>query len=256
MKRWALILSGIFLLIILGHFGTRIFVAVDSKSSGATVIGDIKAWDHPVKKVFMENRISMIKVDLTNDKTYPAFYGLFPEGLRRETVQFYYALIQRVATANAYWDYKLVDVKRNRSIEVECERTTRIIKRITVDGDDRVFDKLLQAKRDKDLNKVFDYLIRKVPEINDFKEFIADYAQKTGEKVELIYRMDDEPDPGHSDPYRRDYYHIFVGEDHETNTVQWNTFLVHKELNAIFVYDNVNKRYSTLKQWRETRQTQ
>ncbi|HEY9058968.1 MAG TPA: hypothetical protein VIO64_00460 [Pseudobacteroides sp.] len=48
--------------------------ATQMSSTAITIITDIANWNHPVKSVMQQNSITIKKVELKNNKTYPMFY--------------------------------------------------------------------------------------------------------------------------------------------------------------------------------------
>lgn len=93
-----------------------------------TTIYDISNWSHPVKKVFEKYHIRVERVELLQNNTYPIFYVGFPNDLIKGSKSDFVLLIQEIASANAYWDYKIIDVKNVIFINVQCIKREKKIK--------------------------------------------------------------------------------------------------------------------------------
>ncbi len=102
------------------------------------------------------------------------------------------------------------------------------------------------------LNRISEYLFQQVPEIKHFSNFIA----KRDSAVHFVYYIESYPDPKSSNPYKKEYYEVYVGESHTDHQVRWNTFLVRKDFNGILVRDHLNFDVITLEQWRRNKDTQ
>jgi hypothetical protein len=218
------------------------------KPQTTVTITDIKNWRHPVKDVFARNAIIISRLDLMNNRTYPVFWVSLPHLFRLDSIEYYRKVFQETIAANAFWDFELKEDAARLSIVVRGDRRSRALKAVLINGKMDEYDKLLQMKRDR----VMDYLNKNVPEIAAFGKMLADAAKTGGEKSTLIYRWEGEPDAGASDDYGKKYYELYVGENLETHTSRWNTFLVHQDLKEILVSDILSGRYISLAQWRKT----
>lgn len=96
-------------------------------------------------------------------------------------------------------------------------------------------------------DKATEYLTKAVPEIKQFEEQLS--KDSTG-KVTLTMRLDGVPDK-YSDSQYKDFYCIYVGENHPDHTVRWNTFYVNEDLNKIMVEGIITGDLITLEQWRK-----
>lgn len=105
---------------------------------------------------------------------------------------------------------------------------------------------LEEKSKENNTQSVIDYLGKTVPEISDFGEQIK---KNSNGKVSLIMRIDKEPNNDSDDQYR-EYYLIYVGENHPDHTVRWNSFYVHKDLNEVLVYDVLTDSAISLEKWR------
>ena len=92
-----------------------------------TIIEDISNWRHPVKKIFEKYQVTVDRVELLDKDTYPIFYVWFPKDLSTGEINGFLVLIQDVAKANAYWDYQIVDIKREILIKVQCSKSQKKI---------------------------------------------------------------------------------------------------------------------------------
>ena len=225
---------------------------VKNKAADKNTISDLSSWDHPVKQVFENNKIVISKVELINQKTYPIFYVKFPFDLDYSYAHVFKAIIDQIATANTYWDFKIIDEDRNTSVEVLCDKSLKEVKEIIVNGNVGYFNELLEKGEtvDNECDKVTYYLMENVPEIDEFRESLDKYSREQNDKVNLVMRLESEPDPKSSDEFSKYYYSIYVGENHDTRTVRWNTFLVHENLKEILIYDIMTDDYISLEKWR------
>lgn len=87
--------------------------------------------------------------------------------------------------------------------------------------------------------KAFDYLVKSVPEVDDFLK--GDGA---------VCRFDKEPDPSAADYYDREYFQFYLGYDHEDRTERWNSFYVKKDLSDIKVLCMPSGEICSLDEWR------
>jgi hypothetical protein len=98
-------------------------------------------------------------------------------------------------------------------------------------------------------DKITEYLIDSIPEIEQFeKQIISD----SDGAVTIIMRLDRIPDKNSNDPYRN-YYCVYVGEDHKEYTVRWHSVFVSYDMKEILIDDVVTGEVLTLEQWRKSR---
>lgn len=106
-------------------------------------------------------------------------------------------------------------------------------------------------KQENDIDEAFkevtEYLILNVPEINEFEKEINELSN--GE-VTLMIRIDRVPGQ-QSDSKYKDYYLIYVGENHDTYGVRWNSFYVRKDLKEILVDNVVTGEVISIEEWRK-----
>ncbi|MGN7359788.1 hypothetical protein ACTHPF_18885 [Paenibacillus sp. SAF-054] len=105
------------------------------EGSPDVLISDPGTWDHPVKSVFANHRVSMEKVILQQNRTYPVFYVELPfdakEAANRAEML---KLLGELARANSYWDFRIMDTRRQLQIDVACDRTRKTIASTVVNG--------------------------------------------------------------------------------------------------------------------------
>ena len=128
---------------------TLIFLVITliqtDNAASTKVITDIKNWNHPVKKVMIDNKINISKVELLKNNTYPIFYVKFPVELKYANKEYFDNIERKIAEANGFWDYKMVDKSKNVSIEVFCNKDFKNVKYAQINGKKNYF-MLLQQK--------------------------------------------------------------------------------------------------------------
>lgn len=107
----------------IGKIDTKIVASIEktNKIDSKVIITDLKKWQHPVKEVFKKNKLTLVKVELTNNKTYPTFIVKSLEGVSAESSDFLYSLSEK----NGYWDFRITDGAR--FVNVYCDKTKKII---------------------------------------------------------------------------------------------------------------------------------
>jgi hypothetical protein len=220
-----------------------------NNSDHKVLISDISSWNHPVKDVFNNYNIKICKIELLNNKKFPVFYIEFDPvyKLESQNAKYFDVLLKKVASANGYWNFKVIDEKNKIVFNVECDKGKKSVTGIICNGKKDLLKEMLDYNIEILSNeyKVIEYLTKTVPEITQLKEKISKDSDGT---VKLIFRMDGVPDK-YSDSQYKDFYCIYVGENHLDNTVRWNSFYVDKELNRIMV-EGFAGELITLAQWR------
>lgn len=216
----------------------------------SNTITDIKAWNHPVKYVFKNANIQVEKVDFKNNKTYPIFYVNLTKNIDLDNKIYYTNLINQVATANGYWDYEILDTKKNVDIKVACDRSTRTIKQIIYNKDSNYFVESQSYKSNiNDIdNELSNYLINNVSEVKSFIDSLKNNNNAKG----IVY-VERYPDKNSSNIYIRDYYGLYVGEEHPDHNVNIYRFAINKDTKEILYYDVVDDKYESLSDWRKNR---
>lgn len=222
-----------------------------SSDSPKEAISDIANWKHPAKPIFDENFIKINKVELLNNKVTPIFYVEFTwiHELTACTVDYFDDLIKKIASANDYWNFKIIDDKNKLTFTVVSDNKNRTVTDIYVNGKKDALKELINEK-----NKVIKYVNQNVPEIKQHEEWYAKNS-KLG-STQTIF-LEGVPNENADTPFK-DYYRVYVGEDvPETDpgtghSVRWETFCVDKEFSKIMVYDVFKDELITLEQWRES----
>jgi hypothetical protein len=101
----------------------------ETKVEEIYTITDIDNWQNPVKTLFENYSITLKKVELLKNKTYPIFYLEYGGELLSECD--YYSLLN-IAKANGYWSYKLVGEEDKISVEVDCDRNNKKLLKATI----------------------------------------------------------------------------------------------------------------------------
>lgn len=97
------------------------FTKKNNNADPKVIITDLGKWQHPVKEVFKKNKLTLVSVELTNNKTYPTFIVKSLEGVTAESSDFLYSLSEK----NGYWDFRITD--GTRFVNVYCDKTKKII---------------------------------------------------------------------------------------------------------------------------------
>jgi len=96
--------------------------------------------------------------------------------------------------------------------------------------------------------ELLDHLYQNVPEIEEINNRIMTYAEAD---VRVTMYIEEEPNYLSEDEYERDYYRIYVGEDHQgTRQVNVYRFLIHKDTKEILAIDPVTFEPMSLEEWR------
>lgn len=218
----------------------------------AVVISDIASWKHPVKDVLVKKNIKILKVELLRNKTYPIFYlEIAPVyEFNSQFAKYFDILLNEIAKANGYWDFRVVDVKKGLKFEVECDKKNKLINDIIANGKRGLLKEMIDYNEMvvKNFMLAMDFLEKNVPEIAEFRERIR---KASNGEVKVIMRLDGVPDKYSNDEYH-EYYCIYVGEDHPDHTVRWNTFYVNLDQSKILVDDLFSGNIISVEQWRKT----
>lgn len=96
----------------------------EKTSDEVQVIQDMSGWNHPTKNVFDRYGLQLLKVELSNDQTYPTFYlSTDPQRLLVDPI-FQYEL----AEANGYWDYKMI--YDDQYVEVYADKANKLVNKM------------------------------------------------------------------------------------------------------------------------------
>lgn len=110
--------------------------------SDKTVITDISNWKHPVKAVFKEYNLKLIKVELINNNVYPIFYIDDFSGNYISDID----LFKEVAKANGYWDYKIIF--KDDFVELFCDKKKKSVKKSVSSNSTLEFEKFTLTMED------------------------------------------------------------------------------------------------------------
>ncbi|MDF2505689.1 hypothetical protein [Clostridium sp.] len=213
-------------------------------------IVDIDEWNHPVKYVFKNANIQVKKVEFKNNKTYPIFYVSLSKNIDTNNKTYYKNLIKQIATANGYWDYEIIDTNKNLDIKVICDKSKKDLKQIIYNKDNSYFaesqeDKNESNSKDKEF---IDYITNNVSEVKSFVDSLKNNNNAKG----IVY-VERYPDKNSTNIYIRDYYGLYVGEEHSDHNVNIYRFAINKDNKQILYYDVVNDKYESLSEWRKSR---
>ena len=120
--------------------------SISSKSTPGNIIDDIEKWNHPVKDVFRAEGIAIRSIELLKDGTYPIFHIVLPFGLTCENESRVTDIIDKIASANSWWDFELIDKTKDARIIVTCDRQFDMVDEVMINGDRNYFIRLSQKK--------------------------------------------------------------------------------------------------------------
>ena len=115
---------------------------ISGYGSDKTVITDISNWKHPVKGVFKEYNLKLIKVELINNNVYPIFYIDDFSGNYISDID----LFKEVAKANGYWDYKIIF--KDDFVELFCDKKKKSVKKSVSSNSTLEFEKFTLTMED------------------------------------------------------------------------------------------------------------
>jgi hypothetical protein len=100
-----------------------------SDSTGSIkIITNIEQWNHPVKKVLLENNVVLYKVEFLNNDTYPVFYVKFPyDPWFAHNNYFFKPLYYETLKANGFWDYAFIDSSSDCRINIKWDKKTKTL---------------------------------------------------------------------------------------------------------------------------------
>lgn len=213
------------------------------------VITDISNWSHPTKEVFNAEGIKINKVELKNNKTYAIFYVDLTKDLNDENKSYYVDVIKRVAAANGYWDFEIKDENKDIDIKVSC-KDRKAVESIQYNKDSKYFSTLTTSAASNTVNsdELINYLKQSVPEVSSFVDTLS-----KNKSVKPILYIERSPNASSSDTYLKNYYVIYVGEQHEDHNVNTYRFAINKDNKQILYFDIANNKYETLQEWRNSR---
>ncbi|MDD4296464.1 MAG: hypothetical protein PHC69_05835 [Ruminiclostridium sp.] len=116
------------------------------------LITDINTWNHSVKDILVEHPFDLTKLELYNNGVYPVFYVSYPrKNIYIEEEDYMMELFNKIAASNGYWDYELRNEEDGVIVKVVCERQSKLIKEVFINGDKDYFENL-KKERDQPFN--------------------------------------------------------------------------------------------------------
>ncbi len=232
---------------------------VDTLIDKPFTITDIAAWKHPIKKVLEDSGITITKMELYKDKTYPVIYFESEWGLNADTRSEYISMLYAAAKANGYWSFELNNHNMDRIIEVICNPEHNGIKKIRVNGEDLIDAAEGEPEGENQLaseDEAIQYLLNQVQEIKEYQKLVTDAALDSGTPGNKpIIRVDAAPDPNAAELFAQNFYEIYVGETTDTHTNRFATFYVRKDLQEILADNPETGDTVSLEKWRAGRKT-
>lgn len=99
-------------------------VSLFGEENGVVTITDIQKWNHPTKKVFVDNGFEVEKVELKDNKRFPIFYL---NGLNSEKI-YSDKFLKEVAKANSYWSFKLIEDSKFAEVWIDKNKKIYALK--------------------------------------------------------------------------------------------------------------------------------
>ncbi|MCX7745784.1 MAG: hypothetical protein N2645_02685 [Clostridia bacterium] len=153
----------------------------EGDDNGIRVITDIAGWDHPVKKILEGKPFEIHKLELDKDGTYPRFFVKYPDKTSIDDKENVKSILNKIAAANAFWDYSLINEESNLNIRVICDKKLREVTQVMVNGE------AYYSKEQKDGNGNNDVL--NVPQ--KYKDYVLKKNTGTGNESILFYAKED-----------------------------------------------------------------
>lgn len=222
----------------------------DEKNQEEKTRVDLSKLNPAVKEVLDKEYIKLVKLEMINNM-YPVIYVEFTYNYELDTtgVREYEAIMEKVAKANDYISFQIIDESKKLNFKVDCDKDAKKIKDIYVNGNKNLLKEIkdyeneISGKREQ----AMEYLKQQVPEIKEFEEKIK---KDSNGKATLQMRVLISPDKYSNNKYK-DYYQIYVGESNEKLDVKWNIFYVNEALNKVMAEDPSTENMISLDQWRK-----
>lgn len=216
--------------------------------SDSIVIKDVENWNHPIAKILKDNYIKANSIEFLKDNSGIIIFVdyFYNEEINSQNAETIYKILEKIAEANSFKNFKIVCENGDQIIEVEC--STQKIAKVILNGKPGLLNEMIQyhnAMMEKS-DDVLNFLDRAVPEVGLFGKMISSLSNG---KTSKVYMIEESPDK-YSDNEFNEYYRIYVGENHPDHFVRWNTFNVHKDLKKILVLD-IEGEFITLEKWRK-----
>lgn len=120
--------------------------SVTGEKTPVNIIEDLEKWNHPVKGVFEAEGITVSSIELLKDGTYPIFQVVLPFELTCDNESRMMDIIDKIASANSWWDFELIDKAKDANIIVTCDRQFNMVDEVIINGDRNYFIRLSQKK--------------------------------------------------------------------------------------------------------------
>lgn len=106
------------------------------------------------------------------------------------------------------------------------------------------------AQEESDEMTVEDFLWESVPELHSYAEYIE---RESGGEASLYIEIQEavELDVANSGNVQK-FYPVYVGEERESNTANWDWFYVSEDMSVIYWQDIVEGEYYSLEDWRKS----
>ncbi len=106
------------------------------------------------------------------------------------------------------------------------------------------------AQVESDEMTVEDFLWESVPELNSYAEYIE---RESGGEASLYIEIQEafELDVDNSGNVQK-FYPVYVGEERDSNTANWDWFYVSEDMSVIYWQDIVEGEYYSLEDWRKS----
>ncbi|MNB83763.1 hypothetical protein D3C75_306050 [compost metagenome] len=184
MRRWIVIIISVLITMAATEPCTVI-----AESLQKPVIVNMGSWKHPAKKAFEAAGVTVTRVELYQNGTYPKFYVELPFTLQESSEQKVKELVSAVACANSYWGYELFDNKQKATIKVQSDPKRKVIGTMTVNGNAHFFDQRFDKYLSR-ITKLTDLNVQASADIdNDSKIEYVVYTrlepEDTADKIEL-----------------------------------------------------------------------
>jgi hypothetical protein len=102
--------------------GGQGFVLADD----VTVITNVREWRHPVQEVFKKYKVTLYKVELHQNKTFPVFDVRLPyDPWLGHNDRFFKPLYYDTLKANGFWSYAFVDRESGVKIVITWDRKAK-----------------------------------------------------------------------------------------------------------------------------------
>ena len=88
---------------------------------------DLATWQHPTRPLLTSADLQLEKVQLCNDRTFPVFTVAAKYDPEGDTDSFYHPLYAKLASANGWWSYALIDTRHDVIVTVDVTKSPRAV---------------------------------------------------------------------------------------------------------------------------------